>query len=309
MRGSIEIQPVIKQLREYTNGNYTVKIYEDGTKIRKNNKDYFDPEVPESLDVKITNKCDLLCAWCHECSTPYGKHCDPDTLLNKLSTLPRGVEIAIGGGNPFEHPDLSYILACLKHFGLICNITFNEQHFEQYSCLIQRFIDEKLIYGYGISCNRSFSQNLHEIIHEHCSSDRACVIPHLIAGINTNRDIERAITIYGKCLILGFKQYGRGSAIYSSDYSIREQITATKEHLAKLLQMGIVSFDNLAIGQLDVKNHLTDKQWSEMYMGDDGDYSIYYNAVKDYFKKNSIASQNIKATDAVKAFKNIGTIK
>jgi len=115
--GSLTLKPVIKQLYNYTNGNYLVSIYEDGTKTRQNSVDFFEPEYPESLDVKITDMCDLGCPWCHESSTPEGKHCDADILLARLSRLPNGVEIAIGGGNPFEHSELLYILACLKHFG------------------------------------------------------------------------------------------------------------------------------------------------------------------------------------------------
>ena len=46
------------------NGNYMMFIdLETGTKIRKNNLDCFIPEKPESMDIKITNKCDMGCAF------------------------------------------------------------------------------------------------------------------------------------------------------------------------------------------------------------------------------------------------------
>lgn len=54
---------MVKKLYQYENGNTTVSIYEDGTKIRQ-----FEgiPTIyhPESLDVKITNYCDLGCKFC-----------------------------------------------------------------------------------------------------------------------------------------------------------------------------------------------------------------------------------------------------
>ena len=34
-------------LGEYTNGNYRVRIYSDGTKVRENDLDFFEPEFPE----------------------------------------------------------------------------------------------------------------------------------------------------------------------------------------------------------------------------------------------------------------------
>ena len=52
-----------KILAQYQNGNTSVKIYEDGTKIREYEgtpKTFF----PESLDVKITDYCDLGCKFC-----------------------------------------------------------------------------------------------------------------------------------------------------------------------------------------------------------------------------------------------------
>ncbi len=44
---------------EYQNGNYIMRILEDGTKIRLSDNPI--PEYPESIDVKITNKCDGGC--------------------------------------------------------------------------------------------------------------------------------------------------------------------------------------------------------------------------------------------------------
>jgi len=52
----------------------------------------------------------------------------------------------------------------------------------------------------------------------------------------------------------------------------------------------VVSFDNLAIEQLNVKELLfKDKQdeWDEFYMGDDGNFTLYIDAVNQTFAKNS----------------------
>lgn len=54
----------MKLLGHYKNGNYTVSIFSDGTKIRQNNLDYFEPDTVESMDIKITNKCDRGCKFC-----------------------------------------------------------------------------------------------------------------------------------------------------------------------------------------------------------------------------------------------------
>ena len=94
----------MEQIAKYTNGNTVVTILSDGTKIREYEGD---PVIlhPESIDVKITDYCDMGCAYCHESSTTSGSHADLKTLLGIIHDLPAGVELAIGGGNPLSHPD------------------------------------------------------------------------------------------------------------------------------------------------------------------------------------------------------------
>ena len=88
----------MKLLGKVHNGNYDILMFDDGTKIRKNDLDFFEPEKPESLDYKITNKCDKGCAFCHEDSKPNGAH--GDIMHDKfIETLNPFTELAIGGGN------------------------------------------------------------------------------------------------------------------------------------------------------------------------------------------------------------------
>ena len=61
----------------YQNGNYNVHLnLDNGTKIRENDLDFFAPAYPESMDIKITNMCNMGCSFCHENSTPDGLHGD-----------------------------------------------------------------------------------------------------------------------------------------------------------------------------------------------------------------------------------------
>lgn len=48
----------------YKNGNYKVFIFDDGTMIRHTEDDTYRPEFPDSMDIKITNKCDMGCKFC-----------------------------------------------------------------------------------------------------------------------------------------------------------------------------------------------------------------------------------------------------
>ena len=51
----------------------------------------------------------------------------------------------------------------------------------------------------------------------------------------------------------------------------------------------VVSFDNLAIEQLEVKRLVKDDEWEEFYMGDDGNFTYYIDMVERKFAQSSTA--------------------
>ena len=141
-------------LGEYINGNYTVKIYDDGTKIRFNDEDSLIPSTVESMDIKITNKCDMGCSMCHENSTVDGLH--GDIMSHSfIDNLHPWTELAIGGGNPLEHPDFIPFLEKCKNLNLIPSVTVNQHHFMKNFDLLKELTDSKMIYGLGISLSNT----------------------------------------------------------------------------------------------------------------------------------------------------------
>ena len=53
-----------KVIGKYQNGNYTVTMLSDGTKIRRTEEDDFIPTFSENTDVTITRKCGMNCQFC-----------------------------------------------------------------------------------------------------------------------------------------------------------------------------------------------------------------------------------------------------
>ena len=97
----------------YKNGSYLVMILDDGTKIRYNKLNIYKPDRVESMDIKITNQCDMGCPMCHENSLPNGDHAD--LIYNSIiDSIPPYTELAIGGGNPLTHPRLKFFLNICK---------------------------------------------------------------------------------------------------------------------------------------------------------------------------------------------------
>lgn len=268
-------------LYKYNNGNYTVTILNDGTKIRETEDDIFISDFPESIDVKITNYCDLNCKYCHENSTTFGKHSDLEILKTKLSDLPKGIELAIGGGNPLSHPGILEFLKWLKTKDFIANITINQKHIEKYYDLIEFLIKNDLIKGLGIS----ITLNNFEILKNICNLSKNVVF-HVIAGVNDLTILDQLLKIDNcKILVLGYKNFGRGIDYYSD--SVIEQLKNWKSNLKKYVGKCILSFDNLAIEQLNIRSWFTDSGWEHFYMGDDFTHTMYIDAVEQKFAPTS----------------------
>ena len=282
----------MKKLGCYQNGNYQVTIFDDGTKIRKNYFDWFTPEYPESMDIKITNFCDRGCPWCHENSAPDGTHGD---ILNSkfIDTLHPYTELAIGGGNPLSHPDLVPFLLKCKTLKLIPSMTVNQEHFIKEFDLIQKLAEQKLIYGIGVSLtgvNDDLIQKLQALPNS---------VLHVIAGVVPVEDLKRLYDYDLKLLILGYKVFRRGKDYYSDSVAKRKKnLYALLPELIKHFQ--VVSFDNLAVCQLDVKRLMTDKEWKEFYMGNDGQFTMYIDLVKREFAKSSTATERYPLLDDIK---------
>lgn len=271
-------------LGAYKNGNYRTLILSDGTKIRKTNDDEFIPDFAENMDIKITNCCDRNCLMCHEGGIPDGKHGD---IMNEkfIDTLHPYQEVAIGGGDITTHPDLIPFLQKLKERKVIANITVNQIHFEQKQDLIKRLVNEKLIYGLGVSLVNP-TEKFISLIKQYPNA-----VIHVINGILKPSDIEALGNNNLKMLILGYKQLRRGTDWYTEDHeNIVVRQMWLKENICNIYdKFKVVSFDNLAIEQLNMRRFFTDKEWEEFYMGDDGKFTYYIDMVERKFAKSSTA--------------------
>ena len=264
------------------NGNYTMYIdLETGTKIRKNDLDFFDPEKPESMDIKITNKCDMGCQFCHENSTPDGLHGDIMNL-KFIETLLPYTELAIGGGNPLTHPDLIPFLEKCKALKLIPSMTINQYHFMKpdYEELIDKLVNEKLIYGLGVSLTNASDEFINKI------KKYPNAVVHIINGVQSLNQVKKLYDHNLKVLILGYKMFRRGINYYSEAVDIIKN-----DYYNELAEMtkhfDVVSFDNLALKQLEVKRLLTEDEWNEFFMGDDGSHTMYIDCISKQYARSS----------------------
>lgn len=274
-----------KIIANYKNGNYHVLLTDNGTKIRYNNAAILNPEFPESIDCKISNRCNMLCPMCHEQSTPDGVLANLNHPL--FDSLPAYTELALGGGSVLEHPDLISFLERMLERHVICNMTLHLSHFEQAAAKVKLWHDNGLIHGVGISINTIPTDYQLMLLRSNSN-----FVMHCIAGVVPHEALEKMYDCGLKLLILGYKNFGRGCQYQELHPELSERIAALETKLPEMrTHFKLISFDNLALEQLHIRKYVSDEVWEKNYMGDDGDFTMYLDMVEGKYAKSSTSER------------------
>lgn len=234
--------------RKESDGTWVVFSRQSGNKIRytpdflasvKNRK----ADTPELVDIKITDYCAFGCSFCYQGSTPKGKHSslkDFKKLIDKLVEL-KVFEVAIGGGEPTEHPDFAKMLKYTRSKGIIPNFTTRST----------KWLDTPLedtvrdnVGAFAVSCDnfKDFKEKFDRLqsrkagdIYREVSS---IVSFQFIAGVTAIEELEKVIahrgSNYYKLSLVGYKTTGRATKAVKLD----------GEKLYKLLQE---RFNNVSV--------------------------------------------------------------
>jgi radical SAM protein with 4Fe4S-binding SPASM domain len=82
---------------------------------------------PELLDISITNYCDKGCAFCYRSSGPDGRHMPLGDYAGLIAQAANAgvLQVALGGGNPNQHPEFTDILRLTRESGIVPSYTTN----------------------------------------------------------------------------------------------------------------------------------------------------------------------------------------
>ena len=270
-------------IADYQNGNVHVILKDDGTRIMEcPDGEEWNFEFPCSADVTITTKCDGGCPYCYLGCTPNGK--DADLYSSLIDSFHPGMEIAINL-NSMDHKQLISFLQRMKDRGVIVNGTVNQIHFERHNeHILKTLCDNELIHGLGISAKKPTPEFVRKVKYF------PNAVIHVINGLWTAEDIEVMKDNGLKVLILGYKTKGRGVEYKETN---GELIKRNQEYLYDILpelpkMFKVISFDNLAISQLDVRRIVPEGKWDEFYQGDEGTCSMFIDLVNGYFARSSL---------------------
>ena len=275
-----------KIIGSYINGNYKVFIYSDGTKVRINDENELIPEFPESIDITISTKCDKNCPFCYIKASSDGQQANLNhPILNSIRPY---TELAVGGGGKLlEHPDLTSFLKRMALQKVICNLTVHLDDFIKYYDTIKEYVSNGLLYGIGISVNNDISEEEIKLIKSIPNT-----VVHIIAGVARYSTFMKLAYHDIKLLILGYKTFGRGEQYFEEHTSISREIDYLRTHMYELRDwFPIISFDNLAIKQLRLREMVSDKEWERTYMGNDGQFTMYVDLVEETFARSSISAR------------------
>lgn len=286
----------MNKIGSYKNGNYNVTIFNDGTKIRFTEDDEFFPNFAESCDVQISNRCYRNCPYCYANCTPDGKIAD-FSKWKFLNYLHPYTEMALNLQFPIQFGFLKF-LELLNHQNVIANITVNQKDFEDNYAFIYDLYERNLIHGIGISFIEP-TEKFYELY-----KNIPNTVLHLICGVVAPEQLQKLYDKDYKVLFLGYKSIGRGTSYKALDSSnhIALNIKWIKDNMEEISKhFKVISFDNLALDQLDIKSHISKEKWDELYMGDDGQFTFYINLVDGTYARDSLSDihYNIKETDTI----------
>lgn len=205
-------------------GHFVVFNRQDGTKVRLGfdpDRGYTKSSVPELVDLKITDYCTKGCAFCYQSSTPKGGHASLKSLKATIRMLvDMGVfEVAIGGGEPTEHPEFAEIIAHLSTEGIVPNFTTLSDKFlldPDINKAVRRYVG-----GIGISClsakdldlvraaRTAFPWGRPKVMAQHVLGS----VPMHVTGEFLNAAFSEGIPV----LLLGFKEVGFGAGYRRHD--------------------------------------------------------------------------------------------
>jgi hypothetical protein len=202
--------------------------------------------------------------------------------MSKLEGLPRGIELAIG---------CNHMTSGLKNFivwcdtkGYVVNLTINQGHIKRDFKLIYELIENGLVKGLGISYRSELKFDVPKEILDYNNT-----VFHVICGIDTFDEVV-ALKEFGvkKMLLLGEKNFG---------FNLGNVDLSSRNHrewywwVHKLFSVfDVVSFDNLALQQLNLKRFFSDENWDVF---NQSEHSFYINAVDQTMSPSSRSPEKV----------------
>jgi len=252
-------------------------------------------EVPELVDLKLTDYCRQGCYYCYQGSTPKGQHASKELIkqvgyaLKELETF----EVALGGGEPTEHPDLLEIIDDFHHMGIVVNLTTRNEDW-----VIDNLPKIKnKIGGIGLSVDSSqglldkLSKLRANLLNVNCDSGLKLTV-QVVVGSCSQHEMEYIFktceTFHLTVLLLGWKNTHRGAKARREEISLIELLDSfwSKSSTSEIYWAGpSVSFDTSIVQEMKEWLDANCNKWR--FTTREGAHSMYIDCVTGTMHKSS----------------------
>ena len=167
--------------------------------------------LPELCDISITSFCTKGCAYCYQESSEQGSHADLAHILEVIDVLAEHhvFEVAIGGGDPVEHPEFEEIILYCQMRGVVPNFSTRSLKWMT-EPEAQEIV--KNIGGFAFSVATGAQASAFVRVYKHREIKKGTF--QYVLGSSPLEEFEAILRIAGEAkipvTILGYKRVGRG---------------------------------------------------------------------------------------------------
>jgi molybdenum cofactor biosynthesis enzyme MoaA len=293
--------PFIARKDEF--GSWLLFNYKTGAKLRFS----FDPNIvvtksssPELVDIKITNKCSKGCSFCYQGSCVEGKHASLDdvTMISDILRDSQIPEVAIGGGEPTEHPDFAQILHRFGYNKIVPNFTTATLNWVKDKFILKSVKENVGAFAFSVQNEKQIDE-LEKVIDKYDFSidvfgDNPNVTAQVVLG---TIDMDTFKAIVEKCrkkyihlTVLGFKETERGKTFEKKPYE--NWIKIVKE--SDIYRMGV---DTCIIAEFGEQLKEISSCFEYTSTPEEGAFSTYIDAVELKMGKSSYSNNYVSLLD------------
>jgi len=276
---------------------WTLFCKETGTKIRMSFEEpgfITNPKVaslPELVDIKVTDFCDIGCSFCYQGSTKKGKGSAYSVyMITDILTEMMVFEVAIGGGEPTTWTELPHLVDALQRKGIVPNITTKSLAWLLAPEKARQIMSSCGSIGFSVSSEKDM-KNLTEALSLYPEELRKKITAHVVLGVSSEpvtKDILWLAEINKQpVLLLDFKRTGRGKAFPAKSYKwilpfLKEQ-TRTREFT--------ISIDTPLAARLGTEKLEDIGICTSLFTTKEGSHSCYIDFVEEFVAPSSYCAE------------------
>jgi MoaA/NifB/PqqE/SkfB family radical SAM enzyme len=274
------------------NGNYYILLdYQDNKRVALRLSESPDvelnPEHPELVDIKLTDVCHIGCTWCYQDSRSDSVHGKLETIKTVIKSLnPEITEVAFGGGDVLQHPDIIGILKFSREQGLnSSNITMNWQSVIRYSDKVKEVMPHLDAIGISITGRGQIKKVVESLKEIECYiPSRICF--HVIPDLYNKEMLLKILAEVGDkssesdVLFLGYKTNGRGKNVTPVHVESMKEIF---EYIIKN-KVSLQCDTKFVKDYIDVVKEVSSKLTYDIK---EGEYSMNIDCVEEFYSQSS----------------------